>query len=199
MKDTVLGEDGPQRKRLSIRLTEYEGTRLLDLRFWFYSAKDREWQRTKKGIMLNRENFICARDTLASHSEKILDWLGIAYLPQHVENYDRRQSEAVECRGRVGVSMSVSSYQETRSPEFFRIASEGGRADVGFNEEHPLYAAMDAANTKDEALQLLAAVLNGFHQAKIRMEDGPISDSELFLSQLEQEWAKNLKAQMLSK
>ena len=97
------------------------------------------------------------------------------------------------------MALTVSTYNESRSPEFFRVTHEGGSADVGLNEEHPLFAEVQKVRSKGAALKILGAVLCSFHRAKLRMEEGPISDSSLFMSQIEHEWATVLKTQLREK
>jgi hypothetical protein len=193
IKDKTLAEDGTEKKKLVIRLTEYEGNRLLDLRFWYFNKKEGEWHRTRKGIMLNRENFICAKNAFEANDEEILDWLGIGYVPEHVEKYATEQEEAVEKGAYAPDMVSASAVEQPRNPAFFEVVHRGGKTEVEYNESHPLLAKLKANGEDAATARLLTLLLASYHRAKERLGDSPATDASILFDQLEHDWSNYLK------
>lgn len=200
IKEKTLAEDGSEKKKLIIRLTEYEGNRLLDLRFCYFSKKDGEWQRTRKGIMLNRENFICARKTFDSNNEEILDWLGIGYVPEHVESYASEQEKAVKKSTYAPGRVTACANEQPRNPAFFEVVHQGGNTVVEFNKSHPLFKRQETSSdggAKD--LDLLSVVLASYHRARERLGDSSATDASILFDQLEHDWSSFLKGYLSEK
>jgi len=195
MSDRVIAEDGPERKRLQIRLTEYEGNRLLDLRFWYFSRADSEWRRTKKGIMLNRENFRCTREALNRHEHEILDWLGIGFVPEHVDEYNRRQENAAEATQVVG-EVGHSTNPNDRSGMIFEAKHEGHRCEIVYNGSHPFAEQLESCRTGAEAQELLDELLAAYSLAKEELGDSPASNASILFDQLEHNWSQKLKRRL---
>lgn len=192
-KERTLAEDGTEKKKLIIRLTEYEGNRLLDLRFWYFNKQELEWHRTKKGIMLNRENFKCAKKAFETNDEEILDWLGIGYVPEHVEKYANEQEEAVEKSSYAPDKVTTSTVQQPRNPAFFEVVHRGGKTEVEYNESHPLYVKLKSKGENAADSRLLALLLASYHRAKERLGDSPATDASILFDQLEHDWSNFLK------
>ena len=195
MNDRVLAEDGPERKKLQIRLTEYEGNRLLDLRFWFFSRRDGEWQRTKKGIMLNRENFRCTRKTLNDYEHEILDWLGIGFVPEHVDEYNKRQGKALEEMS-VADEVTHSTNQNDRSGMIFEARHEGSSCEIVYNGAHPFVGQLESCGSGREAQALLDELFAAYSLAKEEMGDSPATDASILFQQLEHNWSQKLKKRL---
>ena len=51
MEKTLL-EDGPEGRRLTVKLTEFNGIHLLDIRYWYFDKKAGEYRSTRKGVSL---------------------------------------------------------------------------------------------------------------------------------------------------
>ena len=92
--EKILGEDGPSRKRTRFYLNLYEGHRLFGLRE-FYFNKQGEFKATRKGINLNRDNFMELKRVLDRDEDLILDWLRIGHIPDEVLRYQQAQEEAL--------------------------------------------------------------------------------------------------------
>jgi hypothetical protein len=195
MKDRVLAEDGPENRRLQIRLTEYEGNRLLDLRFWFFSRQNAEWQRSRKGIMLNKGNFTCTRDTLNRHQEEILDWLGIGYVPQHVEAYSLRQDQAL-LKNDASIEVGHSSACEPKSNAMFVVKHAGASCEISYNRSHPFVGAIEEHHAAEDIMAMLDELLAAYSQAKATLGDSPATDASILFDQLEHNWAQILKRRM---
>lgn len=198
-EDKTLAEDGTEKKKLIIRLTEYEGNRLLDLRFWYFNKKELEWHRTRKGIMLNRENFKCAKKAFETHDEEILDWLGIGYVPEHVEKYANEQEEAVEKGAYAPDRVTTSTVQQPRNPAFFEVVHRGGKTEVEYNESHPLFDKLKSNGDDSAESGLLALLLASYHRAKERLGDSPATDASILFDQLEHDWSNFLKGYLTEK
>lgn len=197
--DKILAEDGSEKKKLVIRLTEYEGNRLLDLRFWYFSKKDGEWHRTRKGIMLNRENFVCARKTFDAYNEKVLDWLGIGYVPEHVEKYAKEQEEAVEKSAYSPDKVTTSTVDQVKNPAFFEVVHRGGETKVDYNKSHPFFEKLKGTVVEGKSTDAVSLLLASYHKAKARFGDSPVTDASILFDQLEHEWSNHLKGYLAKK
>lgn len=192
-EDKILAEDGSLKKKLVIKLTEYEGNRLLDLRFCYFNKKEAEWSRTRKGIMLNRENFVCARKTFDEKGEDILDWLGIGYVPEHVAKYSDEQKDAGEKNAYRSDRVTCSSAEQPRNPCLFDVQHRGAETEVSYNSNHPFFKRLQKTADNKEFENLIALLFASYNKAKQRLGNSSVTDSSLLFEQLEYEWSNYLK------
>lgn len=188
----VLGEDGPKRKRLVIRLTEYKDHRLLDLRYWYLDKKADEFKPTSKGIMLTRSNYLAFKKVVDHNHETVMDWLGVGYVPEHVEKYNREQEKNVEdLRLKSSeVRGEISDCPEDTS--FFKVEHEGGVDRVVFNSSHPFVRLMQ--DNKDQCIdELVLMLVMTFERAKNGLEGTSAIDSNILFDQLEYDWSDKLR------
>lgn len=193
-EEHILVEGGPAQKRLSVRLTQYEGTPLLELRFWFLSRKSGEYVRTKKGIMLSRNNYLLARESFATRHEEIMDWLGVGYVPEHVQKYEDAQASSLEEAKRTGAHIAVA--HEPQAERFFRVSHEGAVDSVSLSESHPMGSQLAhlGANgcSRQDLDQLLGSLLSAYSRAKASLDGTPTTDASILFDQLEHNWSEIL-------
>lgn len=194
--DRVIGEDGPASKRLVVRLSHYEESQLLDIRYWYQDKKTSEYRPTGKGISLTRRNFQFLRDMIERKTERILDWLSISYVPEEVAAYDARQAEANADLDLATPPSRLSLVREPRDAEFFHVSRNGGEAVVNLNEAHPFVAHLLAAvgdGDEVEAKALLARLLLCHAQAELALADAPATHSTVLFDQLRFNWSGLLR------
>ena len=85
----VLGEDGPKRKRLVIRLAEYKEQITAIISSAYMQEAYDEFKPSSKGIMLTRSNYLTFKKVVDCNHEAVMDWLGVGYVPEHVEKYNK--------------------------------------------------------------------------------------------------------------
>ena len=192
--DTILIEDGPPSKRLFVRLTEYKGTRTLDLRFWYQDKKTEEYRPSNKGISLTRKNYLTARDSFATKHEQIMDHLGVGYVPKGVTEYDVRQDAHGEEVKRSGGPFTVG--HDAHAGRFFRVSHEGAVESILFSGDHPLDKTLERLGAsgcaREDLDQLVGALLSAYTRAKTSVEGSSTSDASLLLDQLEHNWSEIL-------
>lgn len=199
--ETIL-EEGPSKKRLVVQLTEYEEHRLLDIRYWFYSKYQRELIRSKKGITLTKNYYLLIRNTLNRNNEKILDWLGVSYVPEHVQKYREEQEENIEKNIHKMGEIKKSSENEYYDKNFFQVEHKGGLDHIFYNESHPFHGELQSigidTDEKKLFLNLVNAILASYSKAKVKFENSPSTDPKILFQNLEYNWSEFLKNYLIS-
>jgi Transcriptional Coactivator p15 (PC4) len=196
-RERVLSEDGPLSKRLVVKLAQYEDSRILDLRYWYLDKKSGEFRQTPKGVSLTRKNFLLLKRIVDDHSELVLDWLGISYVPNHITAYETRQADKAE---EIRVTMPktrIRVHSDRRSAGFFDVNFEGGDAEVSLNTAHSFVgrflAAIDGGD-KEKAKNLLGQLLLGYASAAEGLSGATATSADILLDQLEFDWSQTLKS-----
>jgi hypothetical protein len=196
-KERVLAEDGPSAKRLVIKLAQFEENRLLDLRYWYQDKKSGEFKPTQKGVSLTRKNYLTLKRIVDEHSEHVLDWLSISYVPEHVTIYEEQQKVKAEEIRHTLPAVTVSVESDRRSAAFFDARFEGGSAIVGLNEAHPfverLLEVVETGN-KQDAMTLIGQLLLGYASAAKTLSGATATNADVLFNQLEFEWSQTLKS-----
>lgn len=194
--DRVLAEDGPPSKRLVLRLTHFEESRLLDLRYWYKDKKTADFRPTSKGVSLTRKNFLCLKQTVEQRSEEILDWLSISYVPEHVAVYEERQVNAGEQLELETPKVEFAAKAAPRDTAFFDVARAGAEAKVTLNTAHPFVERlMEVVNDADAAgvRELVAQLLLCHAQAQESLSDSPATHADVLFDQLVYNWSRLLR------
>lgn len=197
--DRVLAEEGLPSKRLVLKLTHFEESRLLDIRYWYLDKKTSEFRPTSKGIALTRRNFLCLRDTVEHRSEQILDWLSISYVPEHVTDYEIRQEKTNADLDLESPKVEIDLQMEPREASFFHVTRAGGEAKVTLNTAHPFVGALTEAlqaNDSTRLTELLARLLLCHAQAAHSLSDSPATHADVLLDQLDHNWSRLLRREV---
>lgn len=198
--DETLVEDGPSYKRLAVKLNEYEGHKLLDIRYWYLHKKSGEYRGTRKGIALKAPQYKLLTRALVENTESILAWLEEATVPEHVFAYTQRQQDAVEKLLSIGGQVSASTMPWPRDPRFFNVKHSGDLDHVVFNSEsvfiQNLEAQLEGAKGEDAIWAIFGRLFSTFRQARVRLSDAPAIDPDALFDQLELEWARLLEGSM---
>lgn len=194
--DRVLAEDGPASKRLVLRLTHFEESRLFDLRYWYKDKKTSEFRPTGKGLSITRKNFLCLKETVERRSEEILDWLSISYVPKHVAAYEARQAKTNADLELVSPTVELETQEAPRDVSFFHVTRAGGDAKVTLNTAHPFVRElMEALSSVDGTplADLLARLLICHAEAAESLADSPATHADVLLDQLAHNWSRLLR------
>ena len=197
LKEETLVEDGPSHKRLSVKLNQYEGHKLLDLRYWYLHKKSGEYRATHKGIALKGPQYKLLTRALVENSEKILEWLEQATVPEHVLKYTEDQQAAAETLLANGGDVATSSMPWPRDPHFFNVKHSGNLDHVVFNSEstfiQKLESELKGGERDDITWTLIGYLFATFRKARASLNDTPAVDPEALFDQLELEWARILE------
>jgi len=187
----VLDEHGGERNRLVMQLDEFEGTRYLDARFWYFHKGDQEWRRTRKGVALTKDRYRVLKNVISSNDEEIMTWIGEDFVPEEITRYEEAMAAAAEDSLYQAVGMVVGWIDERRDPNFFRVVHEGGTSRLLFNRAHPMVQQLE--DLPQESLTLVAKMVVAFDRARGLLAGSPAFDSETLLSHLEMDWGKFLR------
>jgi Transcriptional Coactivator p15 (PC4) len=193
--DRILAEEGPPGKRLVLKLTHFEESRLLDLRYWYQDKKTSEFRPTGKGLSLTRKNFLCLKETVERRSEEILDWLSISYVPEHVATYEARQAKTNANLELESPAVELETQEEPRDVSFFQVTRVGRDAKITLNTAHPFVKALtEALRSGDGSLlaELLARLLLCHAMAAESLTNSPATHADLLLDQLTHNWSRFL-------
>ena len=193
----ILAEDGPDRKKLIIGKKEYKNHRFLELRYYFFDKVTQEFMPTKKGIALTRSNYLTVKKVIDKNHEQVLDWLGVGYVPEHVEKNFKAQEEAYRSVQFTSGSVEHNIEIKEKDPNFFEARHIGGKNVVTFNGSHPMSKKIDelikSGEIGQKAVRLVAEMIATYSVAKSRLMDSPSSHPEILFEQLEYDWSEYLK------
>ncbi len=198
MESRYLAEDGPKNKHLVIQLSEYENNRFLDLRYFYFDKKDQEYKPTRKGISLTRSNYLMVKKVVEKNHEQVMDWLGVGYVPEHVEKYQHDQeAQADKIRSKVLGNIELYFEEEKRDPSFFRVEYLGGANRLYINTGHvkgkEIQDLVQSDKINEFVLRLLVDILFTYAKSRDGLKDTSSIDPEVLFDQLEYDWSNFLK------
>ena len=175
-----------------IKLTVYEGHRLLDIRKYFVPKTGGAVQPTKKGISLGGAMLKQVYQALQENMREIGAWLDKETVTTEQEVYqamsarlNARQELARQPRQ---IDVQTDTWQ---SPNFYKVESIGGKDKVSFNNSHPIFATLGTKPiTKEALMQWLGVLLVAHHRAKAQFPGDQDFNSDLLFEEVEFEWGK---------
>lgn len=193
-----LAAQGSNRKKLIIKLSEYKGNPLLDLRYFYYHDETQAMIPTSKGIAITRSNYMTLKKAIEEHHEEIMDWLQVKYVPQNI--IDIRDKTAEHDRATVpdvkpGIKVNPGC---TRGNSVFNIQHKGSYDEVTVDSEHPfisnLLDKIEDNDTQELVLDALGKIFSAHTRATFKFAADLPRDSEAFFAQLKYEWEILLKS-----
>lgn len=189
MTEQVLDEHGGTRRRKVFALNEFQGHRYFEIEEFFLNRGSHEW-RKKKGVTFNKDAYRVLRETINRSDEKIMDWIGVGYVPEDVARYEEVQEMAVHDNRYAAGDLEVSTYREHRDPCFFHVEHEGQMDNVLLNDAHPMSTVLQSHD--DRVKLIIATILAAYHRARSMLADAPAYDPHTLFTHLEQDWGKYL-------
>ncbi len=129
---------GSKKSPVVVRLDEYKGRRIVDIRKYFSDKKSKELRPTKKGISLAENNFREITELIGDKGGSILEWLssGGDEIKKQVESDMLARSIAAEeaAREKRRYSSKVCKFRGSQIAEYH---AEGGVDRITLNENHP--------------------------------------------------------------
>ena len=191
----VLVEDGSPAKKLIIQLKEYEGHRLLDVRYWFTDKKDKLLKPTPKGINLTRSNYLTFKSVITNHHEEVMDWLGVGYVPEHVDEYTKKQHQcANEQKYNVG-KYDVKLCEFGSSTILYEVTHLAGQVQINLNTEHKyIKNTSKQLQQNNEVIKIVCDMLMAFDNAKNGLGGSHSVNADALIEQLDYDWSHSLNA-----
>ena len=191
--EKILGEDGPSRKRKRFYLNLYEGHRLFGIRE-FYIDKQGTFKPTRKGINLNRDNFMELKRVLDRDEQLILDWLRIGHIPDDVLRYQQAQEEALKKNFRVVGDVELTEVNNFRDQHLFHVKHQGGKDIVELNISHPFAKAISeeeiSRSSPSEIRDLFARIFAAYARSRSLLLNSGVSQPEILFEQTEFDWSE---------
>lgn len=203
MNDQVIAAIGAERAPIVLKLNEYMGRHLLEIRRYYYDKESRELRPTQKGINLNQEAFAIVKNIFQQQSSVIEEWLSGS--DDSVESVVRRnfdeQVAALE-QIRTRRRPHVLDQEKWKSSSFFDVRAEGGIDRLTYNQSHQFKKFLDdllkmlegtlsdqESRTALARLEgLLQLILVAYFRAKMLFEGaGQMTASDIF-DTLELNW-----------
>lgn len=185
----VIGQFGSSKSPLIIKLDEFKGRRVLDIRRYFTDKESKELQPTKKGLSITSGVFKSLEEIAYRYGNEIRAWLTD---PANNNHSLVRRSEALENCNNEGQEFEVR-FDEWRGNTFFLLKTEGAVNIITFNEKHPYIVSIKERKSPEDVLKAMAAVIISFKRASYRFDDLDYNYPALFDS-LEYEWGNLLKS-----
>lgn len=191
----VLVEDGSPAKKLIIQLREYEGHRLLDVRYWYTDKKDKLLKPTQKGINLTRSNYLTFKSVITNRHEEVMDWLGVGYVPEHVDDYTKKQHQcANEQKYTVG-KYDVSLCDFGSSTMLYDVTHLAGQIQIKLNTEHKFIKGISKQlEHNSEVIEIVCDILIAFDNAKNGLGGSHSVNADALIEGLEYDWSHSLNA-----
>jgi hypothetical protein len=192
---------GADRNPIIVQLTEYEGTRFVDIRRYYTDRKSNELLPTKKGISLSRQHFSCLRAFFNEAYNSIEEWLGggSGQVAEEVGVVMAARQAAADEAAHEAKPFEVHTMRSNRG-SFFSVTAEGNHYDLRLNESHPfvkdLIVASLAPNSSTHTKELdpatrefVATLLVSFRRATELFEGDDQTKADQLLRALEYEWS----------
>ncbi len=183
---------GSRTSPLILKLTEYQGHRLIDIRKYFVTKTDGTEQPTRKGISLGGRMLQQVFRVLEENMREIMAWLDedISITEQQVYHTMNARLSARQELARQS-SPIITNIDTWQSPTFFKVQSLGGTLKVSFNNSHPIIANLGTKPIAKEALiELLGKIFASHHRAKSLFPGDEDYNSNLLFDEVEFEWGK---------
>lgn len=198
LNEETLVEDGPSYKRLAVKLSEFEGHQLLDIRYWYLQKKSGEYRATQKGVAIKGQQYKLITRTLVENSEKILKWLDQATVPEHVLKYTEGQQAAAEKLLARGGEVATSTMHWPRDPHLFNVKHSGNVDHVALNSACSFIESFESklrdVEQADVIWSLLGHLFAAFRRACSKYQDAPATDPVALFEQVELEWSRILES-----
>jgi hypothetical protein len=182
--DAALAVFGKKRELIVVRLREYKGHRLLDVRRW-YRKNGTEWAPTSKGIALNRDGFEFLARVFETEETRIQSYFS-GEDDTHLRVRDEHESQRQSYKE---AAYSARPYdigaEEWSGPSFFRLDGMGAKDRLVLNSKHPVGKAL-LARGLDETLKHL---LVSFGRACRLVDGGVEGEMSDQLDLLQANWA----------
>ena len=186
-EEFVLSEAGPPRKRLKISLQEYEGTPLLQIRY-FYEDKDGNLRPTKQGIAITRNRYLDIADAVQKNHELIADFLSGGVDGLSFESRLVKEKSAQAMVHSPVKKISVASERLRRS-ELFAVEFSGSLAKIVVNAEDGIFSE-DAF--KGEKSSGLFRALVALEMSAILVAEGESREVRATIERLMQEFKRQI-------
>lgn len=156
---------GTERQPFIVGFSEYEGSRLLDVRKYYKDRKSGELKPTRKGVALTRVQYEVLHNVFSEKEDEIENWFSSG-------EDDRSRSLSSADEYRFGVVRMDIEVAEWRGLEMFKFEKKGQKAILFLNKTHPWVSRFIEVNnitevqdTQSEVVLMFLDLLNALFQS----------------------------------
>ena len=184
-ENRVVGSIGSPNHPIIVMLSEFEGSRVVDIRRYYVDKKSKELRPTQRGISIQAANFAEIFSCLHDAYGPITEWLQGGGATDQV----KRQGAAVKALA-LGIRPRLKT-EKWRGASFFKVETHGAEVEVALKEDHPVANQVNGVTSSSDAAQLLADLLATFQIAAGTSTVDEDSQT-VALPQLETAWSNQL-------
>lgn len=195
--EVIIAEDGSNKKKLIVKLTEYKGTPLFDLRYYYMNEETNCLVPTGKGIALTRKNYLTIKSVIESRHERIMDWLQVKYVPQKVITH---QTDITKHSDNITPDLShkVNTDQGSgHGTSIFNVQHKGAYDEITVDVENPFIVSLldqiEDQTTQKVVLDALGKIFAAYSRATLKFQTGKQICGDQFFDQLKFDWEQTLK------
>ncbi len=180
----AVGSFGAANAPILVSLSEFEGTKIVDIRKHYRDKTTGELRPTAKGISLRQENLRELLAVLSESEPKILGW----FLSEGSAN-SRVSPRSIHLSQPLTAGLKVDS--RLRGSGFFECAFEGPSATVSISKAHPVSESV----SEPTVAQFAAALLSSF---EVALASAGVANDQVSVSSLKLNWGLALKHILMS-
>ena len=180
----ILVEDGPESNRFKVSLDEYQGTKLLNLRYWYKDKASGELKPSKRGIAITSRNYIAFKSVAANYDEQIMEHLNSGSNEKSANTEDLFKKREAQSKVKVVEKVSSVSFKNLKpSNKLYEIDYHGAAASVVFNANHPFVIANDLPSQNETELRPIIQLVVSLDLAHGANADESVASGEIILEQ----------------
>ena len=189
----LLVETGPDRKKFRVELSEYQGHKTLDLRYWYKDKKSGETKPTKQGLTITAPNYLAFKSVVSRFDEEVISHLnsGQGGATAEAERQKFIQEKAKGMKEVTSFTFKIEALKP--KTEFYKVIYEGAEATVVFNESHPFADKFQIKKYSKEELTPVLVLLLSLDLSLMSSSSNDEASGAVALELLKYELQNNLK------
>jgi len=163
--DNALVVAGTERQPFIVSFSEYEGSRLLDVRKYYKDKQSGELKPTRKGVALTRVQYEVLHNVFSKEEDEIEAWFSS-------NEDDRSKTIRSHDEHRYGAARMHIEIAEWRGLEMFKFEKKGQHAILFLNKTHPwvskfigLHNIAEIQDNQSDEFCMVLDLLNALFQA----------------------------------
>ncbi len=207
-REKVIAQIGSGDNCILIKMSTFEGQRVLDIRKHYQPKGCSQLSPTRKGITLTEKSQEALSRILLEKQALIAKWFkNSSTVSDAVDSNTEAEAKATE-DAKYNFKIYERDTEKSKNSLFFHIESNGGKEKVYYNSEHPFYSVIheslenirknvelssEVSKDAEVILFLVDILLLSYFRAKNLLENTKELDAESFFESLEINWSSTLK------
>ena len=207
-RERIILRIGSEQNCILIKLSQYKGRKILDIRRHYLDESSGKLLPTRKGITLTQQQAEAFFETFLENKDLVKEWFNedsttTDLVKKNVSGQIQAKEEAKH-----GFKLYERDIYSGAVSSFFHIESNGGREKISYNSKHPIHSII--SDTKDRIMNtpdpsstvgkdievilfLVDVILLSYFRAKTQFDKSQLIDPDTFIETLEINWSATLK------